>query len=404
MKQFIDKYGSEIAGVLTGFDRLVFRATPRRLNYCYRDKSRGILVAQGMEEYLWQNQIRFKDYGRHVQSVSRRLKDHIQKKVLGEQWPIVFLRNQEDKDERARQLAEQRQISSGIVCALSVMEPSPTFEYVRSRIASRIRPCHMYYLYQKHEELGWMYARIQTWFPFHIQVGINGREWLARQMQRQGLRYVQQGNCFPWIEDYGRAQQLLDEQVKTNWMELLDGFGRQLNPLHEEIFARFPTENYWTCYQSEWASDVVFRRPEVLKRFMNVVLRHAVSDFSCRDVLRYFGRRLTQKGRIPESFNGQLQGNLKEYREGERMKFWMHGNSTKFYDKAYHEQGSVMRAAETTINKTEVFKSYRAKQGGTVRGSAMADHAPRDCRPAPEGTGIAGRQRPAHRCSGNSGR
>ncbi|HLJ49288.1 MAG TPA: hypothetical protein VKU01_24915, partial [Bryobacteraceae bacterium] len=93
-------------------------------------------------------------------------------------------------------------------------------------------------------------------------------------------------------------------------------------------------------------------------------LRHAVSDFSCRDVLRYFGRRLTQKGRIPESFNGQLQGNLKEYREGERVKFWMHGNSTKFYDKAYHERGSVMRAAETTINKTEVFKSYRAKQGG----------------------------------------
>jgi hypothetical protein len=30
-----------------------------------------------------------------------------------------------------------------------------------------------------------MYARIQTWFPFNIQVGLNGREWLARQMDVQ---------------------------------------------------------------------------------------------------------------------------------------------------------------------------------------------------------------------------
>ena len=39
-----------------------------------------------------------------------------------------------------------------------------------------------------------MYARIQTWFPFNIQVGLNGREWLARQMDKQNLKYRQQGN------------------------------------------------------------------------------------------------------------------------------------------------------------------------------------------------------------------
>jgi hypothetical protein len=49
-------------------------------------------------------------------------------------------------------------------------------------------------------------ARIQTWFPFNIQIGLNGREWLARQMDREGLRYQQQENCFPWIENYPRAQ------------------------------------------------------------------------------------------------------------------------------------------------------------------------------------------------------
>ena len=33
MQQFIDKYAGQIQGVLTGFDRLVFRGLLRRLNY-----------------------------------------------------------------------------------------------------------------------------------------------------------------------------------------------------------------------------------------------------------------------------------------------------------------------------------------------------------------------------------
>jgi hypothetical protein len=31
-------------------------------------------------------------------------------------------------------------------------------------------------------QVGWCYARVQTW-----QIGINGREWLARQMDQAGL-------------------------------------------------------------------------------------------------------------------------------------------------------------------------------------------------------------------------
>ena len=118
------------------------------------------------------------------------------------------------------------------------------------------------------------YARLQTWFPFHIQVGMNGREWLARQMDKAAMKYRQQGNCFVWIEDYGRAQQLLQQQLQTNWAALLEKFARQLNPQHEKIFARYPASYYWTCYQSEWATDIVFRDAEFLKRRMPLWVRH----------------------------------------------------------------------------------------------------------------------------------
>ena len=68
-----------------------------------------------------------------------------------------------------------------------------------------------------HREFGFLNARIQRWFPFSVQVCVNGREWLARQMDGVGMKYVRQDNCFPWVEEWGRAQRLLDGQLRTNW-------------------------------------------------------------------------------------------------------------------------------------------------------------------------------------------
>jgi hypothetical protein len=365
MQQFIEKFGAQILGTLSGFDRLVFRATPRRLNIFYRDHSRGILVAKGMEEYLWQNKIRFQDFGRHVQLVSQRVKEAFLKPFREQNLPTEFVRDpQTNKDEMAREWAAKRQIENGLIGAFSAMEMSPTFEYTKSKIAYRRRPCNVLYSYQNHPQLGFLYARIQTWFPFHLQVGINGREWLARQLDREKMHYRRHQNCFSFIEDYSRAQQLLDEQLKTDWPALLDGFGRQLNPLHEEIFERFPTANYWTGYQVEWATDMVFREAAFLKRLMDLEVLHAMQSFSCRDILRYFGKRVSQSGEPDRRFNGELKANLKHYREGGRAKFFLEGNSTKFYDKAYTANGSVLRAAETTTQNVSVFRTYRPKQGG----------------------------------------
>jgi len=52
-----------IAGVLSGFDRLVFRGTLRSISY-----------AEGMLGYRWAKQVRLTEFGRHVLPVSERLK------------------------------------------------------------------------------------------------------------------------------------------------------------------------------------------------------------------------------------------------------------------------------------------------------------------------------------------
>jgi hypothetical protein len=365
MQQFIQKFADRILGILSGFDRLVLRGTVRRLNYSFHDASRNITVARGMEEYLWQNQILFKDYGDHVRKVSQRIKERSLKPFRDAGLPIIFSRDPNlDKDLLARQMAAKHGISRGLVCAISTLEPSPTFDYIKSRIARRTRPSHVLYQYQLHEELGWMYARLQTWFPFNIQIGVNGREWLSRQMDREGLKYRQTGNCFPWIEDYQRAQELLNQQLETNWVELLQTLAQSLNPLHDEIFTRYPASYYWTCHQSEWATDIVFDDADFLQRLMSLVIPHAMHSYRSADVLRFFGKRLNKSGAIPANFHGELQTDYKQRQEGERVKYWMDGNSTKCYDKAYTESGNVLRAAETTINNVKPFRSYRPKEGG----------------------------------------
>lgn len=365
MQEFINKYRDDINGTLSGFDRLVFRGSLRRLNYGRWDHQLQGFVAQGMEQYLWQNKILFKDYLDHVKSVSQRVKQASVKAFQDLGLAVEYLRSPSvDKDARARQVAASRKQTEGLVCALTTVEPSASFEHRGTHMVRRIRPSQAIYHYQSHPEVGWMYARLQTWFPFSIQVGINGREWLARQMDKAGMKYRQQGNCFVWIEDFEAAQKLMDQQLAIDWAELLNGLAGQLNPLQERIFENYPVSYYWTAYQTEWATDVVFAERQSLERLMPLLVRHGMLSFSSAEVMRYFGRKVNQSGDIPASFNGTLETDLKRRHEGERVKYRMNGNSAKFYDKAYSEIGSVLRGAETTINNVEDFRTYRPKEGG----------------------------------------
>jgi hypothetical protein len=142
---------------LTGFDRLVFRGSLRRLNYGRYDSSLKAMVATGLEEYLWQNKILFKDCQDHVKRIGERLKKASLEPFEKQKIPVIFLRNPSaDKNRIARDIASEKGVTSGLVCAISTLEPSPTFEHRGAHIIGRTRPCHVLYQYQIHPELGWM--------------------------------------------------------------------------------------------------------------------------------------------------------------------------------------------------------------------------------------------------------
>ena len=358
MHEFIAKHQDKIAGTLSGFDRLVFRGHLRSIGY-----------PDGMMSYLWMNQVLLKNFGDHVEKVTERLKEASLAEAKASGRPVRYLNSSHlDKETIARKILAQDGVRSGLVCVLSCLEPCSKFEIHRNRLTKKLelqlRPgkCLFLYHYQVHPLFGFLNARIQTWFPFSIQICLNGREWLARQMQATGLDYLQQDNCFPWVADWTKAQRLLDRQLKTRWPKLLNGIARQLNPIHTEIFHKHPISYYWSTYQHEWAIDVVFHHAADLRRFYPRWVNHAMTTFSSPDVMRFLGKHLTLSGQISQKFSGEVISDFKRRAEGVRVKHSVNGNSVKLYDKAYTAKGSVLRA-EATIHNGDDFRVYRRKEG-----------------------------------------
>jgi hypothetical protein len=295
VRKFIAKHQAHIAGTLSGFDRLVVRGTLRRIAH-----------AQGMNQYLWANDILLKDFGAHVESVGQALKSASMAQTLAADRPIRYLYSADaSKEDIARRIAAEDHITEGLVCVLTCVEPCWSFQVYRSRETKRLelqlcrRKCLFIYHYLVHPVFGFLNARIKTWFPFPIQICLNGREWLARQMDQARLAYVRQDNCFPWVEDWHCAQQVLDQQLRVAWPALLDGIARLVNPIHEELFRAYPTHYYWTMYQSEWAMDIVFGDATRLRELYPRLLQHAMTTFGSADVLRFLGRRIPLTGDVP---------------------------------------------------------------------------------------------------------
>jgi len=262
-----------------------------------------------------------------------------------------------NKERIARQIAREDKIQEGLLAVLTAVEPCRTYDIFRNRdlqklqLVPRVRKCLFLYHYFVDPIFGFMNARIQTWFPFSIQICLNGREWLAREMDREGLAYRREDNCFPWIADAEQAQTLMDRQLRTRWPELLRAIARRLNPDHGTIFPELELDYYWSVYQSEWASDLMFRNAENLAEIYPALVRHGIGAFSSPDVMRFLGQK-------PHwNLDQEIRTSFKDRVEGVRIKHWVGSNSAKLYDK-----GSILRA-EATLQDPTPFKVYRAKEG-----------------------------------------
>ena len=345
MDNFVTRHAPLVTSTLSGFDRLVFRGTLLPLMW-----------ERGMHVVLARARVRLLDFKTFALKTSERVKKVALAEAERLQRPLQYLDSPKiSKEDRARELLAKHPLDKpGLVCAFTAVEPCMSFEYHRSQdpkergLKLRPKKCLHVYNYFVHPVFGFMNARIQTWFPFNIQICLNGREWLARQLKRRCSGFRRADNCFTWLGNPKLAQRLMDEQLETDWPGSLTAIARRLNPLHDEIVEPCPMDYYWSAYQTEWATDVIFKNPTALADLYPALVRHAMHHFQSPDVMRFLGRKTSG------NFTGELTTSFKDRPEGVRVKHWVRGNSIKMYDKA----GSVLRV-ETTIAQTRDFKVFR---------------------------------------------
>ncbi len=307
--------------------------------------------------------ILLKDFSGWVNGLTARIRDSAQQRAQELGIEVRYLpRSGVDKESLAREIAQAHGITQGSICLLSVVEPC-TAPLVKGNKATRKlevvmapRTCVWLYHYFDDPVLGFGHVRLQTWVPFNVFICLNGRHWLERQLQKQGIRYSKEGNGFPWIEDVEAAQQLLNEQLQSHWTEILNGLTLGSCPALPEVLRPLRPEYYGSADETEGATDLMFRSATALEAIYPSLLYHALRVSDSPSVMRYFGRgQISRSGQIKGRAPQEVMTECRRFYEGFRVKHWLNRNSIKMYNK----NGRLLRI-ETTINHTRDFKVFRA--------------------------------------------
>jgi hypothetical protein len=349
---FSHKFGSLIKFVLGGYDRLRFRGTLRPL-----------FSPQWMRSYLCGAKILLKNFAQHAEKISQQIGDCARQAAADEKRPYRYLRSASfSKEEWIEQIVRQDRLQQGLIAVIGAVEPClvmtvrPNHQTKRLEPVCEQRKCLHFYQYYEDPLFGRCHLRVQSWYPFTVDICLNGRAMLARQMDGRKLRYVKADNCFLDLADPQAAQELANEQLALDWPAHLNRLLALAHPMHRQTLQPlFGLDYYWTSTQSEYATDLVFKDPEQLAKLYPAFVHHGIMTFRTPRVMRFLGHQVPlHTGRVNGRFKGAARSDRIERHEGVCLRHGVGINGIKIYDK----YAQLLRV-ETTLNAPEVFKVYR---------------------------------------------
>jgi len=352
----LHRFGDKIKGVLEGFDRIVFKGRLPRL-----------CRAAGMTAYLYHQGVLNKDYKDWALHTSAAIVRDAGDYSIGQCGTgIEYLSSCHiRKESKAHEQQAKSGVTSGLIGIWSCLESCATFKAVYDKAAGfpqiRRAPsrCKHLYFYFDHEDYGFMSVRLQTWAPYEVQIAMNGREWLKRLLDKDGIPYVLEGNKFLDVEDYEAAQRLLTSQLDTRWVETLSGFMPIVFPSMKNLLGNEMSYT-WTLWQSEWAKDYIFHDPKVLTEQIKPILRHAFITGTSDRILRYMGHPVQKNGQPHWKADPELMSRVALYQDGARIRHWVDKNSLKLYN-----EQNVLRF-EFTMNNPSRFRIHRTVEGSGI--------------------------------------
>src|SRR5918995_4611238 len=292
MNGFVELHGESITGVIETFDRVIFKG---HFNGFFPDGAFG--------RYLSRRSVLLKDAGRFFEAETQRIRDHVVSLAAAAERPVEYLagasthRSGTSKEARARAIAERDGVTQGLVCVLSVLEPCRSFAVAPNRqtrrleVVRRPRKCLHYYLYLIDPEFGWMHVRLQTWAPYEIQVYVNGREWLARQLDAAGIGYRRSDNKITAVDDLAAVAALCQRFAHTDWPPFLERQATLVNPLLPAITHAGFSGYWWVIDQCEYASDILFTERAALETIQGDLVTAAITALGATEVMHFLGRK-----------------------------------------------------------------------------------------------------------------
>lgn len=239
MCKMIDQYADKIKGQFSFFDRMIINGYFRPL-----------LSEQTRIGYLYSMGIPLRDFTEYFKDVTDRLLKQIEDSAGELGRPVVYLPSAKDrKEDIAKGFLLSDPVDEGLICVLKTLESCRTAKVVgregKHFLRSSYTKCLHYYLYYLDREFGFMFVKIQTWFPFNIQVYINGRELMKHIFDANGISYQCYDNSFTDISDVAKAQELADRFDSTKLCRRLDAFARSLSPFLDTVQKNFGQGYFW---------------------------------------------------------------------------------------------------------------------------------------------------------------
>ncbi len=345
----LEQNKNKINGILETFDRMIVNGY--LLNLCnYRQ----------FLYYLIQNNVKLKHFDKFALQQTESLVNNIENYVKNNNAEVTYLNSGKiDKDGFAKNIFNHNPNKIGLITALSTVElcntmtVKPNQETKKLEVTSKPTKCKHYYFYYNDEEFGWMYLKIQTWFPYNVQIYINGREYLSKIFDKENIKYEMYNNSFSYIEDFDKAQKLADGILNKKISDSFDGLVSQINNHLPNIESIFSHSYYWCIDQCEFATDINFKSRNDLSLFYKTLVETAYFTFSSEDIYSFFGRNVS---RIHNFSKGEIVSDLRNRYQGYRIKFKINDNQIKMYDK-----GNNLRI-EVTINNPKDFKVLKEKE------------------------------------------
>ena len=159
-------------GILSGFDRIVFRGMFRNLLY-----------SAGMASYLNFKGILLKDFDTFVYAQTNYLRISLYKYVENMKRPVIYLESSSiRKEKKVQEILHKNPIDTGLICLLTCIEPCKSYQIYKNpqshimELKSRIGKCLFLYFYYRHEGYGLMHIAAEKPQPIYYSARFSSQD------------------------------------------------------------------------------------------------------------------------------------------------------------------------------------------------------------------------------------